>query len=385
MAASAAAAAALPLLGAATAAEAAPRAAGAARRRAAELFYTGTWKGTQIYGGWFDPVRGTMTRIGPLAEVTANWAAAHPSRPVLYVAGGEDGGVVHVFRVDRATGGLAPAGEVHTDGGGTAGGGLSYIGVDRRSDTLLVANFEAGLAASLPIARDGGLGSPVSVVHDTGSGPNPRQAAPHPHEVVVDPSGTYALVADFGADRVFAYRYDRSTGAMSYDAKTGPRSFATAPGSGPRRLVFHPNRRDCYLLNELTADLQALHWNPRRGRFTNRQILPLDSPGFEGAKSGAELAISRDGRFVYASSRGENTLVAFSVDRRTGLLRLVQRVPCGGVKPWSFTLHESGRWMFVANQVSGTVNLFAVDRRSGRLTDTGRSLSIPSPDGITFC
>jgi len=370
-----AAAAAVPLLGETPAAE-------AAAKGPLELLFISTWKGTQIYGARFDPDRGNLTPIGPVGDATANWATMHPTRPVLYVGGGADGGTVYTFAVDRATGALTRTGAVNTDGGGTSGGGLSYLGVDKPSDTLLVANFEAGLAVALPIEKDGSLGSPASVVQDTGSGPSPRQAGPHPHDMVIDPSGTYALVADFGADRVFAYPFDRATRALSPDGMT---SYATDAGSGPRRLVFHPGGRTGYLLNELTADLQTLDWDWREGRLTHRQSLSTDSAGYTGTRSAAELALSEDGRFVYVSNRGENALVVYSVDPRTGLLTFVQRTSCAGQTPWSFSIHRSGRWLLVANEASSTINLFSIDRRSGMLTDTGTSLPIPNPDCLTFC
>lgn len=202
--------------------------------------------------------------------------------------------------------------------------------------------------------------------------------------MVTDPSGRFALVADFGADRVFVYRFDRATRALSAGTPDGPRTYATAPGSGPRRLAFHPSGRTVHLLNELTADIQTLHWNPEDGTLTHRQSLPTDAPGHTGTTSAAELAISRDGRFLYTSNRGENTLLVFSADRRTGLLTQVQRISCGGLTPWSFSLHPSGSWLFVANQASNTVNLFAVDPRSGQLTDTGASVPVPKPACITF-
>lgn len=257
--------------------------------------------------------------------------------------------------------------------------------MDRPSDTLLVANFEAGLAVSLPVRRDGGLGAPVSVVADAGSGPSPRQSGPHPHEVVVAP-GRHgdALVPDLGADRVFVYGFDGTTGALS-SGESGPGAYATDAGAGPRRIVFHPDGRKAYLLTELTAELQLLDWDGRSGELTKCQSLAVDSPDFTGTKSGAELAISRDGRFVYASSRGENTLVVYAVEDRTGLLSLLQRIPCGGLKPWSFTVHPGGRWLFVANEASSTVDVFAVDLRSGLLTATGNSLAIPNPDCVAVC
>ncbi|WP_416959072.1 lactonase family protein [Streptomyces sp. Agncl-13] len=367
----------VPLTVAAPSAEAAPQVR-------PDLLYVGTWNGGKVYGVRFDPVQGTLTSIGPVAQVSSGWVTAHPDRPVLYVGSQLDGGIVHVLAVDRTTGALTETGQVSTDAGGTAGGGLSYLGVDRSSETLLVANFEAGLAVSLPIRRNGSLGAPVSVVADTGSGPNPRQLGPHPHEVVVAPGRRHALVPDFGADRVFVYGFDGTTGALS-PGEGGPGAYATDAGAGPRRIVFHPDGRRAYLLTELTAELQLLDWDGRSGELTHRQSLAIDSPDFTGTKSGAELAISRDGRFVYASSRGENTLVVHAVDRRTGLLSLLQRIPCGGLKPWSFTVHPSGRWLFVANEVSSTVDVFAVDLRSGLLAATGNSLAIPNPDCITVC
>ncbi|KPI11550.1 Lactonase, 7-bladed beta propeller [Actinobacteria bacterium OK074] len=370
----AAAATALPLLGVA------PRAA-AVSGSSSELFYVSTWTAGEIHGARFDAGRGTMTAIGPVAAADSGWATAHPVRPVLYVGSSKDGGVVSSYAVDPATGALRQTGQVATDTGGTGGGGLAHLAVDEPSHTLLVANFEAGLVASLALGRGGALGAaPLSVVTDTGSGPNPRQLGPHPHHVVVTPDGRHVLVADFGADRVFAHGFDRATGTLS----AGSSSYATAPGSGPRRLVFHPDGRTVYLLNELTADLQTLQWRPRSGELTSRQLITTNAPGHTGTTSAAELALSRDGRFVYASNRGENSLVVLAVDARTRLLTVVQRIPCGGTTPWSFTVHRSGRWLFVANEASGTVDLFGIDRRSGQLAATGASLAVPTPDCVTF-
>ncbi|GAA4601877.1 lactonase family protein [Actinoallomurus liliacearum] len=370
------------VLGAMAATTAAPLLAGVPAARAAtprgDLLFVSPWKGTQIHGARFDAGTGTLTSLGPVGDAPSNWTAPHPVKPVLYVGSSEDGGIVYTYAIDRATGALTRTGApIHTDEGGTAGGGISYLAVDERSHTLLVANFEAGLAASLPLSK-GVPGRPVSVVRDTGSGPNPRQNGPHVHDVTIDPSGRHALVADFGADRVLIHGFDRSTGVIT----PGTRSYATAPGSGPRRVLFHPGARTVYLLNELSGDLETLDWHD--GTLTPRQRIALDTDAYTGTKSGAELALSHDARFVYASSRGENTLVVSAVDARTGLLTVVQRVPSGGLKPWTFTLHRSGDWLLAANQASDTVTVFAVDRRSGTLTATGAPVSFPAPACLTF-
>ncbi|MEU9157556.1 lactonase family protein [Streptomyces sp. NPDC048417] len=358
--------------------------AAAAPDRPSDLLYIGTWGQGQVYAVRFDPGRGTMTSLGSVAHVSSNWVAAHPTRPVLYVAGGEQGGYIRVFRIDDASGALRQLDEITVEPVPTGSGGLSYIGLTRKADALLVADFAAGSAVTVPVGPDGGLRAVASVVQDVGSGPSPRQSGPHPHYVIVDPSRRYALVADFGADRVFVYDYDPATHRMSADASEGPGSFATAPGSGPRRLAFHPNGRTLYLLNELTADIQVLRWDAKHGVLTARQIVPTNSADHTGTTSAAELAVSRDGRHVYTSNRGENALVVFSVDPATGLLAETQRLPCAGVTPWSFALHPEGRWLFVANEASGSVNLFAVDRASGHLTDTGASVAVPNPDCIAF-
>lgn len=352
--------------------------------RRSDLLYIGTWGQGQVYAVRFDPGRGTMTSLGSVAQVSSNWVATHPTRPILYVAGGEQGGYIRVFRIDDASGALRQLDEITVETVPTGSGGLSYIGLTSNADALLVADFAAGSAVTVPLGPNGGLRAVASVVQDVGSGPSPRQTGPHPHCVVVDPSRRHALVADFGADRVFVYDYDPATRRMSAGAPDGPGSYATAPGSGPRRLAFHPNGRTLYLLNELTADLQVLRWDAGQGELTPRQVLSTNAADHTGTTSAAELAVSRDGRYLYTSNRGENALVVFSADPATGLLTETQRIPCAGVTPWSFALHPGGRWLFVANEASGRVSLFSVDRASGRLTDTGASVAVPYPDCIAF-
>ncbi|WP_308401039.1 lactonase family protein [Streptomyces sp. AC512_CC834] len=360
-----------------------PAAASPKRYHDQDLLHVGTWGQDQVHAVRFDPARATMTSLGAVAEVSSNWVAVHPTRPVLYAAGGEPGGFIRTFRIDDVSGALRKTGELETEAVQGSSGGLSYIGLTAEADTLLVADFATGSAATVPIRSDGVLGAVASSVQDTGSGPHPRQAGPHAHHVVVDPSGRFALVADFGADRVFVRDYDRTTHQLSARRPDGDGSYATAPGSGPRRLAFHPNGWTAYLLNELTADIEVLRWDAREGVLTPRRILTTNAPGHTGTTSAAELAISGDGRHVYTSNRGDNALVVFSADPRTGLLTEVQRLPCGGVTPWSFSLHPGGRWLFVANKGSGSVDLFRVDPRSGRLTGTGTSVAVPSPGCVS--
>jgi len=368
------AASAVPLLGAMPTA--------AASGGASEMLYIGTWGREQIYGAAFDPVGGKLTPTGVVAAVGSSWSVRHPTLPVLYVAGGGAGGTVGSYRIDGVSGGLTRTSEVRTGGTGRAGV-VSYLAVDEPSRTLLIANFAVGLVAAVPIGADGSLGSSLSIVQDTGSGPTLRQDGPHPHHLVVDPTGKHVLVADFGADRVFVYDFDRPTRTLSA-GPDGPHYYAAAAGSGPRRLAFHPGGRTVYLMNELTADIQILEWNSATRALTHRGSVPTDVPAFTGVRSAAEMALSPDARYLYASNRAENALVVYEIDAATANLSAVQRISCGGTLPWSFSIHRGGNWMLVANQVSNTVDLFGIDRRSGRLTGTGRSIAVPVPDGIAF-
>ncbi|MFD8565849.1 lactonase family protein [Streptomyces sp. NPDC059639] len=355
----------------------------AAERPPDALLYVGTWGQSQVHAIRFDPERGAMTPIGKVADVSSNWVATHPYHPILYVAGSEQGGVIRTFRIDGTTGALEQLAETWTEEVPTGSGGLSYLAPTPDATTLLVADFAAGSAVTLPIGADGRLGAVASRVQDAGSGPNPRQTGPHPHHVVLDPSQRYALIADFGADRVFIHDYHRSALGMSGLVN----SYATPPGSGPRRLAFHPRGgRTVYLLNELTADLHVLHWNTDgvgRPTLVHRQTITTDAPTHTGTTSAAELAVSHDGRHLYTSNRGDNTLVVHAIDPTTHLLTEVQRIPCGGTTPWGFCLDPTGRWIFVANMASNTVNLFQVDARSGHLTDTGTAVPVPQPDCIS--
>lgn len=346
-----------------------------------ELVYVGM-DGVQLRALRFDAVTGDLSMVGPVADVPKpRWAVAHPLLPVLYVAGDGNGseGSVIAFSVDRVTGGLTKVNEVAAGGGGT-----THLWLDAPSMTLLASNFGGGSASSFAINQDGSLGARVSTLKATGSGPHRRQASPHAHGAVIDPSGRYALVSDLGADRVFIYGFDRATHAISLDDKAAPRSFAAPAGSGPRRVVFGLDGRFAYVLNELSADILTLRWDAPQGRMVQAQTLPMGSPGFQGAKSGSEIAVSADGRFVYASNRGENTLQVYRVDLDSGLLSLVQRLPSGGELPWNFAIHSSGKWMLVANQRSNAVAVFRIDPDTGMLAEAGPSVDSPAPVSVTF-
>jgi 6-phosphogluconolactonase len=349
-----------------------------------DLVYVGT-QARQIQALRFDASIGKLTTIGPVAQgLQSTWVAAHPQLPVLYAVDDENAreGSITAYAVDRATGALTEVNEVAAGGSGT-----TNLWLDIASMTLLAANYGSGSVSSVSVNRDGSLGSLVSTIKETGSGPNRRQASAHAHSAVVDPSGRYVLVPDLGADRVFVYGFDRTTHALSSDVGvdgSSPQAFIAPLGSGPRHLVFGLNGRFVYLLTELSAEIMVLRWDASQGHLTLVQSLPISNREFEGVKSGAEIAVSQDGRFVYVENRGENELVVYRISPDTGELSLVQRTSSGGDRPWGFAIDSSGKWMLVANQRSGRVSVFSIDPVTGMVADTGESADIPTPVSIAF-
>lgn len=347
-----------------------------------QLVYIGTQK-AQIQALRFDPSTGRLVTIGPVAKgLNATWVESDPQRPIIYAVDDDKvrEGSVTAYAVDRATGALAELNRVDSDGRGT-----TNLSLDARSKTLLAASYDSGTVSSIALEPDGSLGARASTMQETGSGPNQRrQASAHAHNAVVDPSGRHVLVPDLGADRVFVYGFDGAKHALLADNGDPPRAFPVAPGSGPRHLVFGADGRFAYVITELSAEIFVLRWDAAQGRLAPVQTVSLSSPEFKGVKSGAEIVISADGRFVYAEDRGEDMLVVYRVDPESGELSELQRIAAGGAKPWGMELDPSGKWLFVANQRSGNVAVFGVDPASGKLAATGVTADVPTAVSVAF-
>lgn len=345
------------------------------------LVFVGTDNGN-VSALQFDAGTGKLVALDSVAEAhKPRWAVTHPQIPVLYVTaeGMASEGSIKAFAINNKTGALKKINEVSAGGKGT-----THLWFDMVSMTLLAANFGSGSTSSIKINQDGSLGSLVSTIKSQGSGPHRRQTSPHAHGVAVSPSGRHAIVADMGADRVFVYDFDRSTHVLKLDNTAKPRSFIAPPGSGPRHLVFGFTGKTLYLLSELSAEVSTFNWDDQQGLLTLKQSIPVNRPEFQGTKSGSEIAISADGRFIYVSERGENSLLTYLVDSNTGTLSLAQRTASGGELPWTFAIHSSGKWLLVANQRSNRINVFSINPITGKVIETGHSINLPSPISITF-
>ncbi|TCM19668.1 6-phosphogluconolactonase (cycloisomerase 2 family) [Novosphingobium sp. PhB165] len=354
------------------------------------LAYVGTQgsgPGQGVVAVRFDPQSGALTSLGVVAEVDrGTWVLADSAHRRLFTVSetGNDGtihGAVLGFSYDPATGALAPRGRADSGGGGP-----THLALSPDGRTLFVANYSSGHVATIPVAADGTLAAaPSSVEAHTGSGPNERrQKGPHAHGVTLDPSGRWLLSPDLGADKVYVYRFDAAKGTIS----PAPEPFAAVtPGAGPRHIVFSPDRRHAFLMEEMGGSIASFAWDAGQGRLTPLSTIQLDAADFAGTRSGSEIAISRDGRFLYAGNRAANRIQIYAV-RQDGGLAPIDTVDSGGQIPWAFSLSGDGKWLVVANQGGaqggGNLAVFAVDRASGRLTATGSGLELAKPTSISF-
>lgn len=289
-------------------------------------------------------------------------------------------GLVTALRLDREAGLLH-----HINTQASLGSITAHNMITRDGSKLLVANYamgDGGPDQSLVvygIREDGGLTAPLASIAHVGSGPNAeRQERSHAHSFNELPEGGLAIAADLGLDKLVAYRIG-DDGGLEETAET-----AAAPGSGPRHMAFHPGGRFAFVINELdsTICLYALDASSGKLALIDRQpAVPEDAMAENHC---ADIQISPDGRFIYGSNRGHDSIVAFAVDQESGRLSLVGHTPCGGPTPRNLGMTPSGRHLFSANQNGDRVTIFARDEETGALEDTGRAIEIGTPMCVKF-
>jgi 6-phosphogluconolactonase len=247
--------------------------------------------------------------------------------------------------------------------------------VDRTGGNVLVANYGGGTVAVLPIEADGRLKPASSVRAHEGSGPNKgRQEKPHAHGIYLDAAQRFAFSPDLGADRVFVYRFDAAKGTLE------PHGAAPLePGSGPRHLAFHPTGKYVYAINELLSTVTSFSYDAEKGVLTPFQTISALPDGFSGTSWTAEVAVSPDGRFVYGSNRGDDSLAVFRVDGATGRLTAAGHAPVGGKTPRHFTIDPTGRFILVGHQGSGTIAVLRLDPATGMPTPVGAPVKVDKP------
>jgi len=290
------------------------------------------------------------------------------------VHGGRE--LVSAFAIDRATGHLTLINQQNCLGNNPVDAAL-----DPAERHLVIANYSTGAVAVMPIDADGALEptSQVFILNGT-PGPDPvQQPSSHPHAVIFDPSGRFVIVPDKGFDCTFIFHF-RNAGVTP----TAQAHVTSRPGAAPRHCTFHPTLPVLYVNNELDSTVTAFRWNRETGEATESQTVTTLPNLYAGRNTTAEIAASADGRFLYVSNRGEDSVVRFAVDPVSGHLSYQDATPTGGTRPRFFAIDPAGTTLYAANQDSDDIVAFHVDRATGALTPTGMVIRVGSPSAISF-
>ncbi|MBD0331638.1 MAG: lactonase family protein [Chitinophagaceae bacterium] len=249
-----------------------------------------------------------------------------------------------------------------------------YITVDKTGKWVIVGNYSSGTLSVLPVAPDGGVGTAVITLQHKGSGPNKlRQQSPHVHATVLSPNNKYLLVTDLGIDKILCYNFNSKKGILTTKSST-----KLSDGSGPRHLDFHPSGKWVYVIQELSGTVTTFKYN--NGSLQQIQEINLLPQEYTGEGTSADIHVSPDGRFLYASNRNPtNSITIFAIDQISGKLSVVGHQSTLGKVPRNFNFDPTGNFLLVANQETDNIVIFRIDKQTGALADTGKQIHVPNP------
>lgn len=341
------------------------------------LAYVGTYtdgdsEGIYLLG--FNSDTGEIEVKGVAAKTeNPSFVAFHPNGRYLYAVNETNSGELSSFRIDPKSHQLEfinerPSGGAHP----------CHLVLDDSGQNLLVANYTGGNVSVTRVNVDGSLGSQTTLIQHKGSSVDPRQQEPHAHSINLDAKNKFAVAADLGTDQLLVYSFASELGKL-----TAHSSINLKPGSGPRHFSFHPDGKHAYAINELLSTVCVLEYDPQAGKFRQLQTITTLPRDFDGKSFTAEVRVSADGKFVYGSNRGHDSVAVFRINDDHSLT-LVQIEPIGGKTPRNFTFDPTGRFLLAAGQSTNSINVFSIDPKLGKLTKTPHSVSVPKPVCIRF-
>ncbi len=306
-----------------------------------------------------------------------SFVALDPSGDHLYAVSESSSfcgsGGVTAFSVNRSTGELTQINQQSTGGPGPC-----HLMVDATDSMVIVTNYAGGSVSAHPIAVDGSVGERTEFIQHEGSSINKRrQEQAHAHSVNIDPTNRYAFVCDLGKDQVLTYAMDVENARLSLASTVDE-----VAGEGPRHFTFHPTNQQVYVLNELGCTI-TLYDLGSDGTLTPVESVPTLPSDWDGDNTTADIHTSPDGAFVYASNRGHDSLVIYSVDQATGKMTYVGHESTQGNTPRNFAITPDGKFLLAENQDSDSIVSFSRED-DGTLTPTGSVINVPSPVCLQF-
>ena len=336
--------------------------------------YTGG-KSEGIYVYRFNSNNGTASEVSHVKTPNPSYLVVSPDERYVYAvlenARNGNGGSIAAFSFDKESGTLTKLNEQLTGGDHPC-----YVEIDKTGKWVFAGNYSSGSLSVLPVKEDGSLGQASSHLQHTGSGKDmKRQDKPHVHCTVISPDNKWLYVPDLGIDKVMIYSFDATTGKLG----TADPAFAAAePGDGPRHITFHPSGKYAYLITELTGAVIAYQFE--NGKLKQLQRISTIPAGQKGYAGSADIHVSADGKFLYASNRGDfNNIAIYAIDEKTGQLTLRGIESARGKSPRNFNFDPTGEYLLVAKQYSDESVVLKRNTSTGLLTDSGNRISTGKP------
>jgi 6-phosphogluconolactonase len=349
--------------------------------------YTHKTESKGIYAFSYDTETGKLTPKGVAAEAPdPSWVVIHPNGKWAYAAN-ESGkqSTISAFALDAQSGKITLLNQLPA-----LGEDPCYISFDKTGKFVFIANYSSGNVTVFPILPDGKLGEHTAVLTDAGAvGPNKeRQEGPHAHWIEPSAGNRYVYVSDLGLDHVLIYKFDAAKGTLTpagaAAAKPNDAFSATlSPGTGPRHVAFSRDGKFMYVLGEIKSTVTVFA-NEANESYRSIQIISTLPEGFSGRNDTAEIAMHPNGKWLYASNRGHDTIAGFEVEPGKGTLRLIADVPTGGKEPRHFAIDPAGKYLLAENESSDSIVTFRIDAASGKLTPTGDVAQVPAPVCLAF-
>ncbi|MBK0377816.1 lactonase family protein [Mucilaginibacter sp. SD-g] len=339
-------------------------------------YTSGSSKGISVYRFYTE-----SGRVAYLSQITGvdnpSYLCVSDNNKFVYAVNEETKGGVSSFSFDPKSGKL---GFINKQS--SLGADPCYISVDKDQKNLFVANYSSGNIAVFPLNKDGSIAPGIQTIHDDGHGPNKdRQEKAHVHTAVLSPDEKYVLYTDLGTDKLNITRYKSSQ--SNPIRPVDPPFVKVTPGNGPRHIAFSPDEKHLYLIQEMGSAITLFDY--KKGHVTAKQTVSLLPEGFKGETGAADIHISPDGKFLYASNRGDaNEIIVYAINQDTGELTYVDRTSSKGKGPRNFVIDPTGSFLLVANQNSNTVYVFRIDKNSGKLTPTSNRIDIGNPVCLKF-
>ena len=337
-------------------------------------YTTGKSEGIYVYR--FNCNDGSVKAVSSVKISNPSFLVVSPNEKFVYsvqedAAKNGKAGEIAAFSFNKETGKLS-----FLNRQSSGGNHPCYVSMDKTGKWVAAGNYTSGSLSMLPVQADGSLGAATTIIKHAGSGPNkPRQNVPHVHCTFFSPDNRFLFVPDLGIDKVMIYAFDETTGMLT----AAKQPFAeSVPGAGPRHISFHPSGKFAYLLQELNGTITT--FKHKRGNLKNMHVISTMPAGDTSFAGSADIHVSPDGKFLYASNRGEsNTIVIFSINQKNGKLSVVGHQSTLGKTPRNFNFDPSGNFLLVANQNSDAIVIFKVDKQTGLLTDTNHRIDVGKP------